>query len=223
MKKFILSVAISLMAIMPSLAQNSIFNNPDNKAYFGVRIGGEVTCPGNVSANHIGLDVFKSGGGIELGGIYNVPVVANFYVEPGVKFYYNTFSVKNDFVVDLQDDIIFNSVSFKKYGMRIPVMAGYHFDFTNDIKVSAFTGPELEIGFSAKEYIKGHNIEMSESVYGEDGGMNRVDLLWGLGAGVTYKQYYFGVSGSLGMLNMFNDSDATFHENRVTFSVGFNF
>ena len=222
MKKLIIRAAISLLAIMPSIAQNTILNNPTNKAYFGVRIGGEVTCPGNITADNVGLSVFKNGGGIELGGIYNMPVVANFYIEPGLKFYYNTFSVKDDFVEVIQDDIVYNSVSFKKYGMRIPVMAGYHFDFTNDIKVSVFTGPELEIGLSAKEYVKGHNIEMSESIYGDDGGMKRVDLLWGIGAGVTFRQFYFGVSGSLGMLNMFNDIDAKFHENRVTFSVGFN-
>ncbi len=107
--------------------------------------------------------------------------------------------------------------------MRIPVVAGYHFDFTKDIKVSLFTGPELEIGFSAKEKIKGHNIEMSESVYGEDGGMNRVNLLWGIGAGISYQHLYFGINGGIGMLNMMSDSDAKFHENYVAFSIGYNF
>ncbi|MDE6224807.1 MAG: hypothetical protein K2M25_01560, partial [Muribaculaceae bacterium] len=91
------------------------------------------------------------------------------------------------------------------------------------IKVSVFTGPELEIGFSAKEYVKGHNIEMSGSVYGDDGGYNRVDLLWGIGVGISYQHFYFGISGGIGMLNMLSDSDAKFHENRATFSFGYNF
>ena len=223
MRKFFVSAVLVVFACASVVAQNTIVNNPDNKAYFGIRVGGEVTCPGDISVENVGLSVFKNGGGVELGGIYNVPVVANFYVEPGLKFYYNTYSLKADFMEDFQNDIIFNSVSFKKFGMRIPVMAGYHFDFTNDIKVSVFTGPELEVGFSAKEYVKGHNIDVSESVYGEDGGMDRVNLLWGFGAGISYQHFYFGVSGGIGMLNMLSDSDAKFHENRVTFSVGYNF
>lgn len=223
MKKFIVSAMLAIPAIVSTMAQNAIVNNPDNSAYFGIRISGEVTCPGKISADNIGISTFKNGGGVEFGGIYNIPVVANFYLEPGLKFYYNTYSFKDELVEALQDDIIFNSGSLKKFGMRIPVMAGYHFDFTDAIKVSVFTGPELEIGFSAKEYIKGHNIEMSESIYGEDGDLNRVDLLWGIGAGISYQHFYFGINGGIGMLNMLNDSYAKFHENRVTFSIGYNF
>lgn len=223
MKKIFLAMMIALSAGLTAVAENTIVNNPDNKAYFGIRVGGEVTCPGDISTDNVGISVFKNGGGIEFGGIYNIPVVANFYIEPGLKFFYNTYSLKSEYVKALQDDIIFNSVSFKKFGMRIPVMAGYHFDFTSDIKLSVFTGPELEIGFMAKEYIKGHNIEMSESIYGDDGGMNRVNLLWGIGAGISYRQFYFGLNGGIGMLNMIDDSDVKFHENRVTFSVGYNF
>lgn len=223
MKKYLLAAAIGAMSLMPALAQDVLFNNPANKAYFGIRVAPEITCPGKLTADNIGISAFKNGGGIEFGGIYNVPVVANFYIEPGLKLYYNTYSLKDDFVGSLEDDMIFEKVSFKKFGMRIPVMAGYHFDFTNDIKVSVFTGPELEIGFSGKEYIKGHNIDMSGSLYGDDGGMKRVDLLWGVGAGITYRKFYFGVSGGIGMLNMCDDSDIKFHENRVTFSLGYNF
>lgn len=223
MKRFIISTALAGVVSLSMLAQNNIFNNPDNKAYFGIRVGGEITCPGNVSANNVGISVFKNGGGVEFGGIYNVPVVANFYIEPGLKLFYNTYSLKDDWVKALQDDIILDGVTVKKFGMRIPVMAGYHFDFTDDVKLSVFTGPECEIGFSAKETIKGRNIDSSHSIYGDDGGMKRVDLLWGIGAGVSYQHFYFGVGGSLGMLNMLSDSDASFHENRVTFSIGYNF
>ena len=223
MKKFLVSLMLVMTAGVTVMAQNTIVNNPDNKAYFGIRLGGEVTCPGKISVDNLGLSAFKNGGGVEFGGIYNVPVVANFYIEPGLKFFYNTYSMKDEFVKALQDDIIFNSVSFKKFGMRVPVMAGYHFDFTDDVKVSLFTGPELEIGFSAKEYIKGHNFDVSESLYGDEGGMNRVNLLWGIGAGISYKHLYFGVNGGIGMLNMVDEPGVKFHENRVTFNIGYNF
>lgn len=223
MKKILVSTVLTVLACVSAMAQNTIVNNPGNKAYFGIRVGGEVTCPSNISAYNIGINAFKNGGGLEFGGIYNIPVVANFYIEPGLKFYYNTYSFKDELVEAIEGDMALNSVSFNKLGMRIPVMAGYHFDFTNDIKAYVFTGPELEVGFSAKECLKGDIIEKSASIYGENGSMNRVNLLWGIGAGVSYQHYYFGVNGSIGMLNMLSNSDATFHENRVTFSVGYNF
>lgn len=227
MKKHLLTAfALAAVAVSAS-AQDRIFNNPDNKGYFGIRVAGEVTCPGDITYGGLGLDAYKNGGGIEFGAIYNAPIVANFYLEPGLKFYYNAYSANKDMLGaddDFDFDQLFDSLSIRKFGMRIPVMAGYHFDFTDNVKVSVFTGPELEIGFTAKEHMKANGYSVSESVYGEDGGMNRVDLSWGFGAGVTYKKLYIGVSGTVGMLNMLSDGDGMkFHENRASLTLGYNF
>lgn len=221
MKKLFISMIAALAITGSATAQDTVLNNPDNRAYFGIRVAGEVTCPGEVSEDGIGVGIFKNGGGIEFGGIYNIPIVANFYVEPGLKLYYNTYSLKDKYF-DLVDGDI-TGCSVRKFGMRIPVMAGYHFDFTPEIKVHIFTGPELEIGFSAKEKLSGRNIDVSGDLYSDEGGMKRVDVLWGIGAGVTYQKLYFGVSGSLGMCNMMDESDTKFHENRVSFTLGYNF
>lgn len=224
MKKLLLSLAAVTFSVVGVSAQSTILNNPDNHAYFGIRVAGEVTCPGKVSYDPIAMKVFKNGGGVEFGGIYNVPIVANFYVEPGLKLFYNTYSVKDDFM-DLFEGsgVSIDGVSIRKFGMRIPVMAGYHFDFTDDVRLHVFTGPELEIGFSGKEHINGKSVNGSVSIYGDEGGMNRVDALWGFGVGVAYNHFYFGVSGSVGMCNMVSESNSKFHENRVSFSLGYNF
>ncbi len=221
MKKYLLTMALAVAACMSASAQSSIFNNPDNRAYFGIRVGGDVTCPGKFKVDNFSYKAFDNGGGVEFGGIYNIPVVANFYIEPGLKLYYDTYSADVTEFDDF-DDPFDVSIKIKKFGMRIPVMAGYHFDFTDDIKVSVFTGPELEVGFSAKGSVKALDFETTESIYGDDG-MNRVNLLWGVGAGISYSNFYFGVNGGIGMLNMMKESDVKFHENRVTFSLGYNF
>lgn len=225
MKRFLLSVLVALGVVSAS-AQGYVLDNPANRAYFGIRVGGEVTCPGAISDGPVGLKVFNNGGGVEFGGIYNIPVVANFYVEPGLKLYYNTFSVKKDWLYWFQPNIaniVLDGISIRKFGMRVPVMAGYHFDFTPDMRLHLFTGPELEVGFSGKEHISGKNIESSGSLYGEDGGMNRVDVLWGAGVGLSYDHFYFGVSGSFGLCNMSDYFSLKFHENRVSLSLGYNF
>ncbi len=223
MKKVLLSVLSSLCLCFGASAQTDIFNNPENRAYFGLRLSGEVTCPGNVSSHGMGVGIYGNGAGVEFGGIYNVPVIANFYVEPGLNLYYNTYSVKDKYLGNVVEDVNIDGMSIRKFGMRIPVMAGYRFDFTPEISVSVFTGPELEVGFSAKGHISSNRFDASEDLYGDDGGMNRVDVLWGIGAGLSYQNLYFGLKGSMGMCNMYKESVATFHENRVSFSVGYNF
>lgn len=220
MKKFLLAAAFAALSVMGVSAQDYLLNNPSNHAYFGIRVGGEVTCPGKFKANGESVKVFKNGGGFEAGAIYNVPVVANFYVEPGLKLYYNAYGL-DDFVTD-QDDLVDGSV--RKFGMRVPVMLGYHFDFTPEWKVYVFTGPELEVGFTADAHEKVNGKSHSDSLYGDEAIYNRVDCLWGFGAGVSYQKFYFGVSGSVGMCNMLKDADPVkFHENRATFTLGYNF
>lgn len=58
MKKILVSLALCL-AGMTTFAQSTIFNNPDNKGYFGIRVGGEVVCPGDIKVNKVSMDVLK--------------------------------------------------------------------------------------------------------------------------------------------------------------------
>lgn len=60
MKKILVSTLFIVMACVSAMAQNTILNNPDNKAYFGIRVGGEITCPGNISAENVGVSIFKN-------------------------------------------------------------------------------------------------------------------------------------------------------------------
>ncbi len=64
MKKYLVSVILVVLACVSMTAQNSIVNNPNNKAYFGLRIGGDVTCPGDITADNVGVSVFSVGGGV---------------------------------------------------------------------------------------------------------------------------------------------------------------
>jgi len=93
MKKFLTALVLIIFATMPLFAQSRVVNNPANKAFWGIRAGGNITCPGEFA----GHDIFKKGGGADLGIIYNGPVVANFYLEFGLKFYYREIQLKARF------------------------------------------------------------------------------------------------------------------------------
>ncbi len=209
---------MSCVACASMYGQNRVFDNPDNKTYYGLRLGGELVVPGSVSSGSVAVDMFNVGGGVEFGFICNFPVVANFTIEPGLKFYYNTYSVKNEWL-----ESEFDGLSINKFGLRVPVMAGYHFDFTDDLKLAVFSGPELEVGITAEESLRYDGGKESQSLYEDSGDMRRVTVLWGLGAGLHYKRMYFEIKENIGMINMFKDSYTKFHENRVTFSIGYNF
>ncbi len=213
-----------IIAGFTAMAQDTEGDTPEHKGYFGIRLGAELTCPGEISSGNISMTAFKCGSGVEFGGIYNYPLSSRFCIEPGVMLFYNSYSLIDSYLKNISGGYNIKSVTMKKFGMRVPVRIGYHFDLKNDIKLHIFLGPELEIGLSGKECVKNKsNVEVSESYYGADGGMNRVNLLMCLGVGITYRQYYFGINEGLGMLNMFKNSNEKFHENNVVFSLGYNF
>lgn len=238
MKKLAIALAVVAMAAGSASAQR-IVNNPDNKPFWGVRAAVDISCPTKVTEKYDGekdsYSMFKNGAGFSIGAIYNLPIVANFYFEPGVSFFYNTWGYKDDVLEDLfdVDKKYFNHNSLRQTGLRIPLNLGYHFDFTDDFKVSVFTGPQLQVGFSCDQYI-GIKVEDEEahvapSMYSGDTGFNRFNASWNAGIGFTYQKFYLGVTGSFEMTNMIrikdkpDKYDETAHMNTVSIALGYNF
>ncbi len=217
--------ALVLIGALATNAQSSVFNNPNNKGYWGIRASLDVVCPTSMKSGPISVDAFDTGVGFTVGGVYNLPLVANLYFEPGVSLYYDTYGVKSDAldIPGFKGDL---DCSFRKFGVRIPLNFGYHFDFTDNLNVFVYTGPMFEEGIVGKLHVSakqnGVSASDSESIYG-DGGMPRADLLWNFGAGVNFNHFTVGVGGSVGMLNMSGDDDVKFRENLVQLTVGYNF
>lgn len=210
MKRILLLAAAALIALS-SYAQ---FNNPDNHAYFGLRLSANINSPSDVSVGKISFDGFKTGPGFSFGGVYNIPVWQNLYVEPGLMLWRDTYK-ENVFDDDERDA----KYKFKKFGISIPVMVGYRFDVFSRGGWSFFTGPELRIGLAGKETDgDGH----SEDLYGDEGVANQADCAWNLGTGVNVDKFYIGFTASIGMVDMFKEQPK-YRENRFCFSVGYNF
>ena len=75
------------------------------------------------------------------------------------------------------------------------------------MKVSVFTGPQINLSLMAKYhqnpvYVKGaEEEEYTQSIFGTHG-FKHVDLQWAFGAGLTYEQYFVSMSGAWGMTRM---------------------
>lgn len=221
MKKFIISL-ISVGAAMSASAQADLLENPDNHAYFGARVALDI------SSTADGNNYYSNGVGFSIGAIYNIPLYKNLYFEPGLSIFYDTFGTETS--INTPEGMPDGSVdgSIRNFGFRIPLVAGYHFDFTDDMQLSVFTGPQINLSLTAKEHFPGE----SYSIFG-DQGFKHVDLQWALGVGLTWQKYYISLSGGIGMTKardwkvrdekntiLFEDS---FRRNNFSLAIGYNF
>ncbi len=244
MKKTIL-LALALLAGATSLsAASPVVNNPDNKPYLGVHVSAEASIPGNLSYSNVKTNNFDPGAGVSVGAVYNIPIVANFTVEPGLELYYNTtkFNTEDPILQAAQ----WKSRSTRSFGMRVPVMLGYHFDFSKNFSLLVATGPVLKVGFSDDYYLTtetqvsdaariAFRNHYSGSMYkdnaftgaGPSNAYNRVDCAWRISVGTNFCQhYYVGISGDLGMVNQIkhaNNGAYDMKNNLFQLTLGYNF
>ena len=243
-KTLLLALALMSGASTAALAASPIVNNPANEPYLGVRLSAEGVVPGNLSYSNKEVNNFDAGGGISVGFVYNQPIVANFTVEPGLELYYNTTKFN-------LDDAAFQSAHWKShstrsFGMRVPVMLGYHFDFSKNFSLNVATGPVLKVGFSNDYFLttetriasyseEAYRAHYSGSMYkdnvltgaGLSNAFNRVDCAWRISMGANFlDHYYIGLSGDLGMVNQIKHSNNGAYDmknNLFQFTLGYNF
>lgn len=237
MKKF--AVVSLLAACAFGISAQEVSFDSQNEAYLGVRLGLDISCPGNVNRpsaiepnTQISTDMFNNGAGFDLGVVYNIPLFMNLYFEPGVSLYYNTMGVNsNDAGTDLLPDYIEEtSSSIRRLGLRIPLQIGYHADFDN-FKISLFTGPVISTGLYGRSHFSGKLQDGWEVTKGvncykdsADPSLNRFDIGWKIGLGASFGSYVVQLSGTFGMCDMYKSSDGgKFHDNNVALTVGYNF
>lgn len=228
MKK--IAIAALLTAASLTASAQDIFDNPDNHAYFGVRLSYELASPTDVTTgNYLKIDMLDASSGFAVSGVYNMPVWKNLYFEPGLTVSYNTVAYNKTFVNDLLEDelnvagIRIDNASVRRWAFRIPMIVGYHFDFTPDVRVSLFTGPEFELGLSAKAHIKSGDMTLTQGAYGKDKMLNRCDVKWRFGVGATFMDHYYAaVSGAAGICDMAQGPEKM-RINLFDISLGYNF
>lgn len=222
MKKSLLALALVAVGAFSASAQNYAEGNSTQAPYFGVRASFDLSCPSSDPGK-----MYKNGAGFSLGAVYNMPLGSNFYFEPGASLYYDTWAFSEG--RKEINDVSLWDVSFRNFGLEIPLMFGYQFNFTPSTSLMIFTGPTMRIGFVNDMHYKsdgdGYEISDYEGMYGDGGLYNRFDCAWKFGAGLNFDRYYVGVSGQVGMVNLYKDNVAAdhFRMNTVQFTIGYNF
>ncbi|MDE6120792.1 MAG: outer membrane beta-barrel protein [Muribaculaceae bacterium] len=211
----------NLLLSIALLAAGTAFAEGDS-SYFGVRAGMEVTIPAS-SAN-----IYTTGAGFHVGGIYHYAAWRNVFIEPGVMFFYNTMSNRNPVEVG---DFMFDGVA-RFYGLRVPLMAGYTFSAGENLQIGVATGPVMNINLSGRQEFDpnfGAPLPVPESTVNlMKHGSRRVDALWGLRLSFTFSQnYYIGIDGEVAFtpLAKFGNGDkkVRVHRNSIAVTLGYNF
>ena len=93
-----------------------------------------------------------------------------------------------------------------EHTLSVPVRLQYRYEIIPDLSVFLYTGPSFDISlaYNAKESYDGETEKYS--LY-EDGDVNRFNMLWGVGAGVRWKQLQLMLGGDWGLTNLYKDSN----------------
>lgn len=178
-----------------------VFDNKDNHPYFGVRLSYELSAPSDVTKNNYPnqkYEVFSPSSGFSVGVIYNKPLWKNLYFEPGLTLYYNTVAYSDSYIHEIDGGLLPESASIRSFGFRIPLNVGYHFDVLPSLQISLFTGPELTLGLTAKQWITYKSGSEVTNAYDEVA--NRFDIKWRFGVGAQFlDHYYAAISGAAGL------------------------
>ena len=217
MKKIVLMIIAALAAISASAQYTN------DVARLGVRFSWDLNSP---AASKSYKQMMNNGSGFSIGGFYDIPLTENIYFEPGLSLSYNTFGLDEIVILDSDVDMpVGIDGSVRNFGFRVPLVAGYRFEFTEDIAVSFFTGPQFNIGLTSKMHYSGNGVKVSQNNY--KNGWTRFDMQWLFGLRLHYADnWMFELSGGPGITNLLTGDDYKglhLRRNIVSIGVGYIF
>ena len=193
-----------------------------SRSVWGVRLAMDVMRPAG------GEGLYGTGAGFSLGGVYNLSLYKDkLYFEPGLLFYYETADA-SEIVLD---NYAYES-NAKNAGFRVPLNVGYNFNLLDNLRLSLYTGPQVNVNVSARlnatPNFSAAVPEPSQTIDLFKHGWKRVDAQWGFGLSLTFAgHYHLGLSGGVGFtpLAAYGNRDNKIKIRRNTFgiSLGYNF
>ena len=191
----------------------------DTKPMWGIKAAFDVNFPGKWHAGESKIDVYRHGFGGAVGAVYNIYVGHNFYVEPGLSLFYDTYSY-DDFYIDQVKSI---DPTVYMLGLRVPVVAGYSFGITDRFDMSVYTGPEVSYvlkGGIRGKYLDSNNEDIGEALnpYAKHGMHRRFDCAWKIGLAFPTEYVTLNIDVAIGITDICKN-DISMRENRVSIGL----
>lgn len=230
MKNIIISMALAAVAAttapMVAAAEYDYYeeNYPGVRTGWGLRASFDINCPGKWKSGDTSVKMFKNGVGLSAGAVYTVAFGPGLFFQPGISLFYDTYKY-DDLVIGTENNSQSIDPAVKIFGVRIPAVFGYSFDLWNRASLAFYTGPELNVGIVGRVDIDDNAVwgENPPTNLYKEYNHNRIDCAWKVGAGLPMGNYYVGIEAAFGLCDMLKVDNVSFHENRVSVTLGYNF
>ena len=213
MLKSVLSFFAILISTLSVAAQN-----PGNSPMWGIRAAIDLNIPGKWHGDAGSVEMFRSGFGGTIGTVCNIGLGHNFYLEPGLSLFCDTYSYKDLLLTSEEGDPYQTDPSLWKLGLRVPVMIGYDISIGNGYLLSIFTGPEASYAFAGEVNFKDKELREEFPLLGKSGMLRRIDCAWKIGAGISFDLWMVSLDSAIGITDLLK-TGMTFHENRISLGV----
>lgn len=216
-----IAAAVALLAPAGTVAAAGNGAENANGPMWGVRGALDLNIPGRWHGDAGSVKMYRNGFGATLGAVCNIPLGRSpFYLEPGVSFFYDTYSYDGLTVMGADDSEI-HDPGICKLGVRVPVVAGYDFVIAGRLNMTVYTGPELSYAFSGKVKLNDDQKQIvgddfDNNIFGRNG-QSRIDCAWKVGVGFPIDNMMVGVDAAIGMTDLLR-TPMSFRENRVSVS-----
>lgn len=222
--KRLIFIILSFLALASAAVSAQQYSDPVRMGW-GIRANIDINVPGHFRTNGESLKMFKNGAGISVGAVYTVPVGPYFFFQPGAGIFYDTYRYDNIVIsAEPSGDKSTVDPAVRKLGVRIPLHFGYNLDFWEKAAVAFYTGPQFDYSFYGNVSTP-DDIDWGEPHSGDLFGpynQRRFDIAWKVGLGLPMNHWYVGLEAAFGLLDLMR-TDVTFHENRVSLTLGYNF
>lgn len=207
MRRIIL-LLFTIFSVFPMMAEG----------LWGAKASLDINKPGKWKVGDVSTKLYNSGLGFSLGGVYSHYISDNFFLEPSLSFFYDTYSC--DFFIQEGDGFAEEKPVTYKFGVRIPIVVGYTFDITDDFSLSVFTGPEFDYAFAGGNRFKSKVLtENVGKIFGnEDGMQRRISCAWKGGLGFPFSDWRVDIEAGVGISDIIV-GPASMKENRISLSL----
>ncbi len=219
---------ISLLILMAVCAGNCFASTDSEPVMWGIKANLGMELPGKWRGNGSSVKMFSPGASFQIGAVSNIYLGRNFYFEPGVGLYYDTY--KYDGMSMMTGDEIPLSIdpAVRKFGIRVPLVVGYTIAVSETFDMSVFTGPQIGYalwgGVHTKypAYYEGPDFFPTE-LFGVHG-QRRFNFDWKIGVGFPVNNFLVSLEGDIGISDLLRAPDSmSFRENRFTVGVTYYF
>ncbi|MDE6335055.1 MAG: hypothetical protein K2L34_00660 [Muribaculaceae bacterium] len=219
MKRF--QLLITIVVLLCGMSGVVRAEDTDTRPMWGVKAAVDLNLPGKWRSDDYSIKMYRHGFGVNVGVVCNVYLGKDFYFEPGVSLFYDTYSYYKFVVSGEGGNIVESDPSLYKVGLRVPVIFGRMFDFSEKFAMTVFTGPEISYAFAGGINAKNKEIfgEGGLKLFGKEHGcQRRVDCAWKAGIGFPTGDWYVSLDVAFGLTDMLK-GDISFYENRCSLGV----